>query len=95
MREAKVEQHLVESVEARGGMCPKFVDPGRRGAPDRLVLLPNHPTYYVELKRPKFGTLEPHQVRYHDRIRAAGQLVYVLWSIEDVDEFLATLDLLG
>lgn len=85
--EATVETYLVGQVEARSGMCPKFNDPGRRGAPDRLVCLPGHPTYYVELKRPKLGVLDGHQERYHADLRAAGQRVWVCWSTEDVDAF--------
>lgn len=85
--EAKVEKYLVDCVKLLGGMCPKFSDPGRRGAPDRLVCLPGHPTYFVELKRPKLGKLDTHQVRYHDDLRAAGQRVWVIWSNEEVDGF--------
>lgn len=93
MREVKVEQHLRDEVKQRGGMCQKWVDTGRRGAPDRLVLLPGHPTYFVELKRPALGKLAPHQARYHEDIRAAGQSVVVLDSIEAVDAFLRVLDI--
>jgi len=92
--EKHVEERLCTEVERRGGMCPKFVDPSRRGAPDRMVLLPGHPTYFVELKRPKsFGELRSWQIRYHDDIRAAGQKVWVLWGDADVDAFLLELDL--
>jgi hypothetical protein len=87
--EATIEAHLKQHVEIRGGMCPKFNDPGRRGAPDRLVCMPGHPTYFVELKRPKIGVLDPHQQRYHSSLREAGQRVFVLWSKEDVDAFFA------
>jgi hypothetical protein len=87
--EATVEEYLKQQVKIIGGMCPKFNDPGRRGAPDRLVCLPGHPTYFVELKRPKIGVLDPHQERYHASLRAAGQRVWVLWSKEDVDAFFA------
>lgn len=89
--EAKVEKYLVDGVKARGGMCMKFADPGRRGAPDRLVCLPGHPTYFVELKRPKIGKLDTHQIRYHDDLRAAGQRVWVIWSNEEVDGFFAAI----
>jgi hypothetical protein len=87
--EAKVEKYLVDGVKARGGMCPKFNDPGRRGAPDRIVCLPGHAAYFVELKRPKIGKLDTHQTRYHDDLRAAGQRVWVIWSYEEVDAFFA------
>jgi hypothetical protein len=87
--EAKVEKYLVDCVELMGGMCPKFNDPGKRGAPDRIVCLPGHPSYYIELKRPKLGKLDAHQARYHDALRSAGQRVWVLWSKEEVDGFFA------
>jgi len=89
--EAKVEQYLVDSVITRGGTCPKFTDPGRRGAPDRIVCLPGHPSYFVELKRPKFGKLDAHQTRYHETLRIAGQRVWVIWSNEEVDGFFASI----
>lgn len=94
--EKEVELALRLEVEKRGGMCPKFMDPARRGAPDRLVLLPGHPTYFVELKRPRrLGELKPWQVRYHADIRAAGQRVWTLWGVKEVDAFFAELDLCG
>lgn len=40
MRERTVEQHLVARVKALGGEVRKVKWIGRRGAPDRLVLLP-------------------------------------------------------
>jgi len=40
MIERDVEDYLVKRVKALGGECRKVVWPGRRGAPDRLVMLP-------------------------------------------------------
>jgi len=40
MRESKIETHLREQIEAIGGLCYKFVSPGRRNVPDRIVLMP-------------------------------------------------------
>ena len=37
-RESTVEKRFRLAVEADGGLCLKFVSPGRRGVPDRLVL---------------------------------------------------------
>jgi hypothetical protein len=90
-KEHVIEKYLVDAIAARGGFCPKFIDGGRRGAPDRLVILPGHPAYFVELKRPKMGQLQPWQRRYHEDLRACDQKVWVLSSIEMVDEFLLTL----
>jgi hypothetical protein len=91
MLESEVEDYLVDCVEDRGGMCIKFKDPGRRGAPDRVACMPGHPTYFIELKRPKKGILADHQVRYHNDLRAAGQRVWVLWTKEAVDGFFASI----
>ena len=88
MREVKVEHWLVERVEAVGGFCPKWVDTSRRGAPDRIVMLPGRPVTFVELKRPVNGAVSKHQQQYHRDIVAAGQRVLVLNSIEAVDEFI-------
>jgi hypothetical protein len=87
--ERVAEGYLCEQVSSHGGMCPKFIDPSRRGAPDRMVLLPGRSVYFVEMKRAKLGKLRPWQQRYHDDLRALGHEVRVLWSKEDVDEFFA------
>ena len=40
MRESVIEKHLVKRVKALGGEVRKVQWIGRRGAPDRLVMLP-------------------------------------------------------
>lgn len=86
MRESKIEKHLAKRVEELGGECRKLRWIGRRGAPDRLVMLPGL-TCFVELKAP--GEVpEPHQEREHKRMRAMGQRVEVIDSIEGVEELL-------
>jgi chromatin segregation and condensation protein Rec8/ScpA/Scc1 (kleisin family) len=91
--EAVAEAYLRQRVEERGGMCPKFIDPARRGAPDRMVLLPNRPVYFVEMKRYKMGRVASWQERYHEDLRRLGHKVSVLWSKEDVDAFFLEVDL--
>jgi hypothetical protein len=91
--EITVEDHLREHILALGGLCMKFIDPGQKGAPDRLVVLPGSPTFYVELKRPRRGELKDHQKRYHQRLRDRGQRVWVLWSKADVDAFISEVTL--
>lgn len=39
MRESQIEKHLVKRVKELGGECRKVRFIGRRGAPDRLVML--------------------------------------------------------
>lgn len=45
MRESKIEAYLVERVKDLGGEVRKVAWPGRRGAPDRLVMLPERHEY--------------------------------------------------
>jgi hypothetical protein len=98
MRERDIERHLVKRVKELGGEVRKVQWIGRRGAPDRLVMLPrrwvNVGSYHaaevsawVELKAPGVKP-EAHQLREHDRMRAMGQRVVVIDSIEGVEELL-------
>jgi hypothetical protein len=86
MREREIEAHLVKRVKEMGGECRKLRWVGRRGAPDRLVMLPwfELNTIWVELKAPGKKT-KPHQAREHQRMQAMGQRVEVIDSIEGVD----------
>jgi hypothetical protein len=89
VRERDVERHLVKRVEALGGEVRKAQWIGRRGAPDRRVMLPGRLPTWVELKAPG-EVAEPHQVREHNRMRRLGELVEVLDSVEAVDAWLAS-----
>ena len=98
MRESTIEGHLVRRANEIGGEVRKVKWIGRRGAPDRLVMLPDGPlfageclgparTIWVEVKAP--GEVpEPHQAREHARMRAMGQRVEVIDSMEGVDALL-------
>lgn len=102
MRESEIEAHLVKRVKELGGECRKVKWIGRTGAPDRLVMLPvrsgnmdvkkcferlQETTTWVELKAPG-QKAKPHQLREHERMRAMGQRVVVIDSIEGVEELL-------
>ena len=88
MRESVIEKHLVERVKGLGGEVRKVQWIGRHGAPDRLVMLPLPATVWVELKAPG-QKVKPHQAREHERMRAMGQRVVVIDSIEGVEELLS------
>ena len=95
MRERDIEAHLVKRVRELGGEVRKVKWIGRVGAPDRLVMMPvvaftfDQPaTIWVELKAPG-EKARPSQVREHERMRAMGQFVLVIDSIEGVEEMLA------
>jgi hypothetical protein len=87
MLEKNVEQSLMRQVKEIGGLCWKWVSPGRSGVPDRIVILPTGETIYVELKAPgKKPT--PLQIHCHEQLRYRGARVEVLDSIEAVKEFI-------
>lgn len=105
MRESKIEAYLVKQVKALGGEVRKVQWIGRRGAPDRLVMLPkpafNPITAMSRAARGKdYGPIwvelkatgvraEAHQLREHTRMRKMGQRVEVVDSFERVDEVLS------
>ena len=84
--EQDVERYLTGRVAKLGGETRKVQWIGRRGAPDRLVMLPGRTTW-VELKAPG-EKAKPHQLREHARMRALGQAVVVIDSCYGVDELL-------
>lgn len=99
MRERDIERHLTKRVKELGGEVRKVEWVGRRGAPDRLVMLPWHAwlctesrdqptTIWVELKAPGVEP-ESYQLREHARMRALGQTVVVIDSIEGVESLLS------
>lgn len=50
--EKSIENVLRKAVEAEGGLCLKWVCPGHRGVPGRMILFPGGIIAFVELKRP-------------------------------------------
>ena len=86
MRERQIERALVNGVHALGGMALKFVSPGQRGVPDRIVIMYGK-IWFVELKSPH-GTLRPWQKRMHEKLKSLGCAVRVFRSLEEVNEFL-------
>ena len=99
MKESSIEDYLVKKVKEVGGEVRKVQWIGRKGAPDRLVMLPprdreENPTTWVELKAEGLAALFPHtpherqQHREHERMRAMGQRVVVIDSYAGVEELL-------
>ncbi len=87
MRERDIEEYLVKRVQAMGGEVRKAEWIGRRGAPDRRVMLPGRPPVWVELKAPGVKP-EAHQIREHNRMRRLGELVEVVDSLAAVEGLL-------
>lgn len=87
MRESKIESYLVREVKKLNGLCLKWVSPGTRGVPDRIVIMPKGKTYYVEMKQPK-GRVDPLQQYMHKQLTNRGHQVFTLWTKEDVNVFI-------
>jgi len=102
--ERDIERYLVKCVKELGGEVRKVQWVGRRGAPDRLVMLPSSGRYgrnssvctlWVEVKNPDTTKTFPSdpreraQAREHERMRAMGQVVVVVGTLEGVDDLLA------
>lgn len=87
MRERDVEKALVKAVQARGGMCPKWVSPGLDGVPDRIVLLPGGKIGFVELKAPGERPRKLQEARL-GQLRRLGYKVFVCDRVELIEGIL-------
>lgn len=70
--ETEIETKLRQMVERHGGKCLKWVCPGWRGVPDRIILLPGGRIIFVETKRPKGGRIDPLQRKWREWLIALG-----------------------
>jgi len=85
IRENQIERYLVKRARELGGIAVKQIWQGRRGAPDRLVILPGGKMVFVECKAPG-RVCRPHQLREHERLRRLGVMVVVIDCKDQVDE---------
>lgn len=87
MREIVVEEYLRDQVIELGGLCEKFVSPGKRGVPDRIITWPCGMIHFIETKAPGKKP-DPCQDRDHAERRKRGAHVFVLDTKEKVDLYL-------
>ena len=88
--EKSVENRLKTACRRRGAMAYKFVSPGRRGVPDRLIVMPGGRCVFVELK--KAGeTPDPLQVEEIKKLRKLGAEVYVAAGAAEVADLVKRL----
>ncbi|MBG9209441.1 VRR-NUC domain-containing protein [Mammaliicoccus sciuri] len=85
--EKSIENHLKTNIERLNGFCLKWVAPGTKGVPDRIILMPNGKTYFVELKTKK-GRTSPTQKYIHKKFKEIDHHVYIINSKQAVDKFI-------
>lgn len=83
-----IERYLVDEIGKAGGFTRKYVSPGHRGVPDRIVFL--NGVYFVELKAID-GRISALQHREMTRMAEQKAIVGVISSTDDVDEFIKVL----
>ena len=88
--EKDIEKRLVQLLEEKGCLAYKFVSPNCRGVPDRLFITPEGTVFFVEFKT-KQGTLSKLQFCQLMKLTNQRQLVYVLYGMEEVEEFVREL----
>lgn len=87
MLEREIENYLNENIKKLGGRAYKFVSPGNRGVPDRMILLPGGRIIFVELKtKDRYPTkLQRVQIK---RMRDLGADVRVVRGMDAAKDFL-------
>lgn len=85
--EKQIENYLKKKFESIGSIVLKFTSPGSAGVPDRIIILPDGTTLYVEVKC-KTGRIAPLQQYWVDKINKQGAYACFVWSYQDVDRLL-------
>lgn len=85
--EKSIENVLRKAVEDEGGVCLKWICPGHRGVPDRMILFPGGIIAFVELKRPgakvKAGGL---QEWWRQRLVGFGFRCYEISTVKQIQQ---------
>ncbi len=81
MTEAQIEKKVCDYVKSKGGIAYKFTSPARRSVPDRLMILPNGVSFFIEFKKPG-GKLTSGQER---EIKRLNDLRHQVWVVDDVE----------
>ena len=91
MLEKETEKKFKKALEAKGCLVYKFASPNCRGVPDRIVITDAGRVLFVELKTEK-GVLSKLQKVQIKKLLAYGQKVFVLYGIQEVEEFVNSID---
>lgn len=94
MSEHKIEEQLVKTVKAQGGLCLKLNSTSMIGLPDRLFLLPGGKFAFVEVKRPGEKP-RPIQLKRLNDLKQLGFQCYVLDSLEQINPMIEEVTVSG
>lgn len=78
LQEKEIEAAFGRMVKRHGGLSLKWVCPGRRGVPDRIVILPGARIMFVELKRPKNGKISALQKWWRKKLIDFGFWFFIV-----------------
>ena len=82
MTGSEIERGMREYAESFGGILYKFVSPGRRGVPDRILVMPWRHPVFIEVKGDG-DNLSSIQIREINRLLKLGQEVHVIRSLTE------------
>lgn len=83
--EGIIENYLIKLSKIHDAICWKFVSPGQRGVPDRIVIHDGQ-VYFIELKS-ETGTLSETQKLKINTLKKHKANVYVMNAKEQIDKF--------
>lgn len=90
--EYNVEHYLCEKLNEKGCLTFKFVSPGRKGVPDRIVLTKKGVVYFIETKRPVGGRVSPLQKYWQKMIEIRHGKYALVINKKEVLELIAEME---
>ena len=86
--EREIEAYMGRELRAVGCLWYKFVSPGARGVPDRILCLPGGGVVFIELKT-ETGQLSALQERQISLLRSRRQAVRVIQGMGEARRFVS------
>lgn len=86
--ERDVERYVRKKVEKMGGLCMKWVSPGKVGVPDRIVLMPGGWQCFVEFKDEDYQPTKL-QLYWQDKLRDLGFNATILRGLDEARFFVS------
>jgi hypothetical protein len=90
--EKEIEKTCCKILQDHGCLTPKWINPFDTGWPDRIIVPPNKPVFFIEFKRPN-GRLSKKQIYKIQQLRSQGPIVAVISSIEELNNLIEVLEL--